>query len=365
MSADSPSFNRRRRLGLGVGIGLAAAASIGTTAHAAARSRAAIGSASLPVLKPRALRRGDLVALVAPGGVVDDALIEKGVRNLESLGLRVLPAPHLRARHGNFAGTVRERLGDLHALLEHREVAALWALRGGSGCASLLPHLRYDLIRRQRKIVIGYSDITALTAAIARHAGLVCFHGPVASSTFSDYSVAHLRALLFDAVPQHRMPLAPENVAAGERNPEFRARVLRGGAMRGRLAGGNLSVLAALVGTPYAPVFDQSLLFLEEIGEAPYRIDRMLTQLRQCDALERTGGIMLGVFRNCSPRDGEASLSLAETIDEHIGSIDAPAVYGYSFGHIAHQYTLPLGLMATVDSETSTLTILEAATARD
>jgi len=318
-----------------------------------------------PLVKPRALRAGDLVALVAPGGVVDDALIEKGVRNLESLGLRVLLAPHLRARHGNFAGTVRERLADLHLLLEHREVTALWALRGGSGCASLLPHLRYDLIRRQRKIIIGYSDITALTAAIARHAGLVCFHGPVASSTFSGYSVSHLRAILFDGVPRHAMPLATETVTLGERNAEFRTRVLRGGTLRGRLAGGNLSVLAALAGTPYAPRFDQSLLFLEEIGEAPYRIDRMLTQLRQSGALEQTGGIMLGVFRNCSPRDGEASLSLAETIDEHIGTIDAPAVYGYSFGHIAHQYTLPLGLPATVDPQTATFTVLEAATTRD
>ena len=148
------------------------------------------------LVKPRALRTGDLVALVAPGGVVDDALIEKGVRNLESIGLRVLLAPHLRAATAILPARCG-KTADLHALLEHREVTALWALRGGSGCASLLPHLRYDLIRRQRKIIIGYSDITALTAAVV-HAGLVCFHGPVASSIF-EFSVAHLRALLFDA----------------------------------------------------------------------------------------------------------------------------------------------------------------------
>ena len=364
MTADSPPINRqRRRFGIGLGVGLGAATAVSSAARAAT---ARVAANTLPSLvKPRALRTGDLVALVAPGGVVDDALIEKGVRNLESIGLRVLLAPHLRARHGNFAGTVRERLADLHALLEHREVTALWALRGGSGCASLLPHLRYDLIRRQRKIIIGYSDITALTAAVVRHAGLVCFHGPVASSTFSEFSVAHLRALLFDAAPQHVMSLAPENVAQGERNAEFRARVLRGGTLHGRLAGGNLSVVAALAGTPYAPVLNGALLFLEEIGEAPYRIDRMLTQLRQGGALEHAGGIMLGVFRNCSPRDGEASLSLAETIDEHIGMVDITSVYGYSFGHIAHQYTLPVGALATVNPQAATVTVLEAATSRD
>ena len=136
MTAESPSINRqRRRFGIGLGVGLGAATAVSSAARAAT---ARVAATALPSLvKPRALRTGDLVALVAPGGVVDDALIEKGVRNLESIGLRVLLAPHLRARHGNFAGTVRERLADLHALLEHREVTALWALRGGSGCASL------------------------------------------------------------------------------------------------------------------------------------------------------------------------------------------------------------------------------------
>jgi len=360
MSDDTTHFNRqRRRLGIGVGLGCATASSF---VSAASRRQA---DTAQPLLKPRSLRSGDLVAMIAPGGVVDDALIEKGVRNLESLGLRVLTPPHLRSRHGNFAGTVRERLADLHSVLEHREIRALWALRGGSGCASLLPHLRYDVIRRQRKVIIGYSDITALTAAIVRHAGLVCFHGPVASSTFSEFSVAHLRRLLFEGASQHVMSLAPENISQGDRNPEFRTRTIRGGLLSGHLAGGNLSVLSALVGTPYAPQFGRALLFLEEIGEAPYRIDRMLTQLRQCGALDQAGGIMLGVFRNCSPRDGEASLSLADTIDEHIGRIDVPSVYGYSFGHIAHQYTLPVGARAAVDPQSGTVTILDAATTAD
>ncbi len=356
----APPDALRRRLGLS----LASAAGMVLAPRAEAR-RGTAPAPSRPLLRPRALRRGDVVALIAPGGYVDDALIEKGVRNLESLGLRVLTARHLRARHGGYAGTVRERLLDLHALFERRDVAALWALRGGSGCAALLPHLRYELIRRARKLVIGYSDISALTAAIVRHARLVCCHGPVASSTFSDYSLAQIEALLFDAVSHHAMQLAQANVALGRDNAEYRARTVHAGTLRGRLAGGNLSVISALVGTPYAPQFHGALVFLEEIGEAPYRIERMLTQLTQSGAFESAGGILLGVFRNCSPRAGDVSLSLAETIDEQLGALDVPSVYGYSFGHIAQQYTLPLGVEASVDPTTATVTLHEAATVRE
>ena len=283
--------------------------------------------------------------------------------NVESLGLRVRLPQHVRARHGKTAGTVAQRLADIHALWRDDEVQALWAVRGGSGAAALLPHIDMALVRERPKAVIGYSDITALLLGLWRGAGLIGFHGPVATSTFSDYSLAQWRKVLMDPQPETRLAMAEENLQRAETAPQFRPRTLRGGVAEGRLVGGNLSVLTALVGTPWAADFERSILFLEEIGEEPYRIDRMLTQLQQSQGLSRAAALLCGVFERCEPRGTEPSLSLAETLDEHLLPAAVPAVYGWSFGHIAQQMTLPIGVRARLDPAAGTLTLLEPAVA--
>lgn len=323
------------------------------------------------LLKPPRLSRGDLVGLVAPSGVVDDASIERRVRNIESLGFSVKLGTHIRAARGGYAGTVQERLDDLHAMFRDNEVKAVWAARGGSGCTALLPGLDYGLIRRHPKIVIGYSDITALHVAVYRRAGLVGFHGPVAGSTFSDYSANHLLEVVTNPRPRYVIEMAAENREKAASEPQFTTRTIRPGVAQGRLVGGNLAVLTAMIGTPYAAPLRQHLLFLEEIGEAPYRIDRMLTQLQQslpalAEAPKRHGfaqcaGVMLGVFQKALPPDNEPSLTLAEVVDSHLATLPVPSVYGYSFGHIPHQFTIPTGVMARLDTEAQTLTLLEPA----
>lgn len=315
------------------------------------------------LIKPPRLKRGDVVGLVAPGGVVDDALIEKCVRNLESLGFSVKPARNIRAARGGYAGTVAERVEDLHSMARDRNVAALWAARGGSGCLALLPHIDYATMRRHPKVLIGYSDITALHLALYRHAGLITFHGPVASSTFSDISVAHLQAVLMEAKPQWTFHIPEAALARATDRPQFAPRTFRGGVAEGRLSGGNLSTLCALVGTRYAASARGHLLFLEEVSEAPYRIDRLLTQLRYAGVLQGAAGILLGVFQKCEAPPGEASLTLAQTLDEHFSKSRVPAGYGYAFGHIPQQYTLPVGARARLDADARTLTLLEAAVA--
>lgn len=313
------------------------------------------------LIKPPRLRPGDLVGLIAPGGVVDDALIEKCVKNLEAFGMRVKVSANIRAARGGYAGTVAQRVDDLHAMFLDRDIKAIWAARGGSGCIHLLPKINYSLIRNHPKILIGYSDITALLLAIYRYAGLITFHGPVASSTFSDYSAAHLKALLMEPQPSFEIKMSARNAEKALLEPQFARRTMREGMATGRLLGGNLSVLSAMVGTPYAAELSGGLLFLEEIGEPPYRIDRMLTQLSQSGALKNIAGAMLGVFQKAVATDGEASLTLSEVLDDHFAQLKTPSVYGFSFGHIAQQFTIPIGVRARLDTANATLTLLESA----
>jgi muramoyltetrapeptide carboxypeptidase len=292
---------------------------------------------------------------------VGDELIQKCVANLESQDFTVKIGRHVREKHGGYAGTVEQRLEDLHGMFTDREVAAIWPARGGSGCIHLLPRIDYGLIRKRPKILIGISDITALHLALLRHAGLVTFHGPTGGSTFSEFSVAQMRAVLMEPEATRVLPMAGENLAKAEEMPQFRPRVFRAGRAEGRLVGGNLSLVSALVGTPYGIQGTGNLVFLEDIREAPYRVDRMLTQLELARVTTQARGIVMGVFQRSEATDGDPSLTLAETLEERMAQVRAPAAYGYSFGHIPHQVTLPVGVRARLDTEARTITLLEAA----
>jgi muramoyltetrapeptide carboxypeptidase len=326
-------------------------------------ARGQLAAAPAPLVKPPRLKQGATVGLVAPSGVVDDAHIEKCVRNLESLGFKVRTGANIRAQRGGYAGSVEQRLADLHGMFLDRDVGAVWAARGGSGCLALLPRLDYRAIRRHPKILYGYSDITPLLLALRRHAGLVTFHGPVASSMGldRDFSLRSMRSLLMEPRPRVTLEIAPENLQREADEPQFAPRVFRGGRAEGRLVGGNLSLVCAMIGTPYAAQVKGNILFLEEVGEAPYRIDRMLTQLRQSGVLAQAAGVALGVFQKCEAVDGEPSLTLAEVLDDNLSGLRVPSAYGFSFGHIPNQVTLPLGVRAALDTGARSITLLEPA----
>jgi muramoyltetrapeptide carboxypeptidase len=326
--------------------------------------------AARPLIKPKMLRPGDLVGLIAPSGVVDDALIQRGVQNIESLGLKVKTGKNIRATNGKYAGSIAERLEDFHGMFLDRDVNAVWAATGGSGGNLLLPHINYSLVRANPKIFIGYSDITALHLALNRKAGLVTFHGPVASSLYTDYNVSQMMAVLMSPRRQTEINMSIENARNALNDPEYELRTIRHGVAEGRLIGGNLSLINALIGTPYAAEIRNSLLFLEDINEAPYRMDRMLTQLQQSvgglgrhDGLRHAAGIMVGVCRKIKQAEGDNSRtqSLAEFLDHQLGALPIPSVFGYSFGHIADQFTLPVGVRARLDTGQQTLTLLEQA----
>lgn len=313
------------------------------------------------LIKPPRLRRGDLVGLVAPSGYTSDAAIEKAVRHIESLGFRVKQGAWLREVWGNYGGTVAARIADLHGMFRDPEVKAVWAIRGGSGCISLLKHLDYALIRANPKVLLGYSDITALHLAIRRHAGLVTFHGPVASSTPSAYADGHLLSVLMEPQPTYTIAMAPENAQRAREEPHYAVRTVHGGVATGPLVGGNLSLVSALAGTPYAADWKDAILFIEEVNEEPYRIDRWMTQLDLAGGFDKAAALMIGICENCGPQGEGSSLTLDETLDVHLKPLRVPAVTGYSFGHIRHQFTIPLGIRARLDTAAQTVTLLEPA----
>jgi muramoyltetrapeptide carboxypeptidase len=355
---------------------LAALAAASTLSGCATRTEVATHVAPA-IVKPPPLRPGDTIGLFNASGALPESGLAPRVRALESLGFKVKVAPNLLARWGGYAGTVDQRVDDFHALWRDPEVRGLWAARGGSGAAAMLPHLDYALFRANPKVVVGYSDVTALHLGLWQRSGLVSFHGPTAGSQFTPFMVANLRRVLMGETvdgTNWRAPYlpAPEHTERATAEPAFQKRVFETGVAIGRLWGGNLSVLSAMVGSPYVPSVDgwrDSLLFLEEVDEVPYRVDRMLTHLQLQDgsghALSRLAGLMLGVFSRCDPKPGDESLSLMDVLSHHAQrsarARRVPASYGNSFGHVASQWLLPVGVQAEFDAGRHQLRLLEHA----
>lgn len=308
-------------------------------------------------LLPRPLAPGDTVALVSPSSAVSDPLDLQLAREvMEALGLRVVAGAHYAERRGHLAGSDAERAGDLNAAFADPDVAAIVCTRGGSGAARLLPLLDYEAIRGNPKALLGYSDVTALHCAIQARTGLVTFHGPIGTGSWNRFNADQFRRVFFE-----RELIRYENrIEAGDelvprRN---RTRTLVPGQARGRLLGGNLTVLTALAGSPYLPDFDGAILFLEDVSEAPYRVDRMLTTLRLMGVLDRIAGFVFGECTDCEPGDGYGSLTLAQILDDFIVPLGIPAYTGAMIGHIREQFILPVGGEVELDADAGTLRLL-------
>jgi muramoyltetrapeptide carboxypeptidase len=311
------------------------------------------------LVKPPRLKPGDKVGLITPGSFIPDRTLEKAIANIRNLGFEVVLGKHIRAKRGYIAGTDQQRLDDLHTAFANPDIRAVWCARGGYGCTRLLPDIEYELIAKNPKALIGYSDITALHLAIHQQTGLVTFHGPVAGSDFTPYTASHVKAVLMDGAAPHVIQMLSDH--GDVKNPDlYKSQVLRPGRVKGPLSGGNLSLLAAMAGTGFGLNATGKLIFMEDIDEKPYRVDRMLTQLRQSANLDQAAAFALGVFAGCVPEPGDESLTLAETVADRLSDLGRPAVYGLTFGHIANQCTLPMGIQAELDTDRFTLTLLEA-----
>jgi muramoyltetrapeptide carboxypeptidase len=308
-------------------------------------------------IKPLRLAAGATVALIAPSSPPSDEKLAKALENLHSLGFKIEEGKSLRTKLGHLAGTDAARLADLHWAFQDPAIAAVWCVRGGYGASRLLPMIDYALIKQHPKPFIGYSDVTALHLAIHARTGLVTFHGPVAAADFPENTLQHFKKVVMEG-HDHHLISAPVTDSPEEPYTPF---TITPGKVEGKLIGGNLALLAALVGTPFEPTFRRKIVFIEDVGEQPYRLDRMLTQLLQATDLSKAAGIVLGVFNECQPKPDSASMSLADTLRDRLGQLDIPVAYGIPFGHVSYQATLPYGIHAELDASAMQLTLLEAA----
>ena len=309
-------------------------------------------------LLPAPLRKGDTIALVSPSAATDEALnLQLAREAMEALGFKVTAGAHMASRRGHLAGTDAERAGDLNAAFADPDVKAIVCVRGGSGAARLLPLLDYGAVRRNPKVLLGYSDITALHNALLAQAGLVTFHGPIGSGSWNRFNVDQFRRVFLD-----RELMTYQNaVDAGDELVPRKNRTvtLTGGKARGELVGGNLTVLTALAGSPYLPDFSGKILFLEDVSEAPYRVDRMFSTLKLMGALDRIAGFVFGECTDCDPGDGYGSLTLDQIFEDHIKPLGIPAYRGAMIGHIRQQFIVPVGGRVELDADAGTFRMLE------
>ncbi|MFT4255492.1 MAG: LD-carboxypeptidase [Pseudoxanthomonas sp.] len=309
-------------------------------------------------LLPPALKPGDTIGLVSPSSATDDPFnLQLAAEAMQALGLKVRNGAHLASRRGHLAGSDAERAGDLNAMFADKDVKAIVCARGGSGAARLLPLLDYESIRRNPKILLGYSDITALHSAIHAKTGLVTFHGPIGIGSWNKFNADQFRRVFFERELMQYQNKAEIGDDLVQRNN--RTQTLTGGKARGELIGGNLTVLTALAGSPYLPDFAGKILFLEDVEEAPYRIDRMMSTLQLTGALDKIAGFIFGECTDCNPGSGYGSLTLSQVLDDFIKPLKIPAYRGAMIGHIREQFIVPVGGQVEMDADAGTFRLLE------
>ena len=308
-------------------------------------------------IKPKRLCPGDTIGVIAPASPGESEFLMAGVLWLEQQGFRVRLGKTVEQNQGYLAGSDADRASDINGMFSSPEIDGIFCLRGGYGTMRLLNLLDYDCIRTHPKVFIGYSDITALHLSIGQRTGLVTFHGPMVASDMgkglSEYTLDSFCRAMTASEPLGAMsnpPLSPP--------PVF----IAPGRAQGNLIGGNLSLIVSTLGTPYEINTRGKILCLEEVGEVPYRIDRMLTQLLLAGKLQDAAGIVVAACADCD-KDDSPGFTLEEVLQDRLGGLNKPVLYNLHFGHTADKVTLPMGVMAVLDNEIGGLFITETATA--
>jgi muramoyltetrapeptide carboxypeptidase len=316
---------------------------------------------SKQLVRPSKLGPGSRIGLVAPAGPLlerDD--LTRAEELCRALGYVPVLGRNAYRRHGYLAGTDDERVADLNQALQDPAIDAVWCIRGGYGAIRLLDRVDYEAIARRPKAVIGFSDITALLNAITRRTGVVTFHAPVARAAMPRFSRDHFEQVVGSAKAAGRLARlpAPPDVLVPQEN---RIVTLVAGTAEGPLAGGNLTLLHCLVGTPYFPELEGAVLFLEDVGEDLYNIDRILAHLRLIGALQSLAGVLVGRFTQLDRASRDGALGFDEVLATYFEPLRIPVAYGFPIGHIEAQWTLPLGVRARLNAGAAEVELLEPA----
>ncbi|WP_158976032.1 LD-carboxypeptidase [Cellulophaga sp. L1A9] len=316
---------------------------------------------NLTAIKPKRLKKGDTIGLIAPGYAVKPEVLEKAKETLIKMGFIPFHTARILWNHGYFSNTDEERAADVNDMFANPNVAGILCARGGYGCTRIMHLLDYELIKNNPKVLIGFSDITALANGIYSETGLITFHGPVGSTLDDDYSIQQLENVIIH--PENQLLIKNAVLKDDEllNNPEFDRYNITSGKATGKLVGGSLTLIIALIGTPQEIDFTNAIVFIEDVEEAPYRIDRMLTQLIEGATFKNAAAIMIGVCNGCDKPAASGSFTLKEVILDRLKPLNIPAAYGMSFGHVKNNFTLPIGINATFDADKMTVKLLEKA----
>lgn len=306
------------------------------------------------MIKPRALKKGDTIGVIAPSSPVDKKKADKAAEALEELGFKAVLGESCYGKYSYLSGSDELRAGDINMMFMDRNIDGIFCMRGGYGSLRILDMLDYSIIRKNPKVFAGYSDITAIHGALGRKCSLVTFHGPMVASSMIDGFEESSKDMFMRATTS-RQPL-------GIIGRPFMKNIkcLVPGKAEGSITGGNLTLISLTLGTPYEIDTKGKILFLEDVGEATYRIDGALSHLKLAGKLDECRGIILGSFKNCEPKN-EGDLSLMEVIEDIIKPLNKPLVYNLMAGHCSPNATIPLGVHARLDADCGTIEITEGA----
>ena len=315
-------------------------------------------SSSANPLLPIALLRGQTVGIISPSAASADRMEYTFAKEaMEAMGLKVKVGSNFKNRFGHLAGTDEERAADFNAMFADPEVKAIICLRGGSGAARILPLIDYEQVKANPKPLLGYSDITALHCALYSQTGLISFHGPNGSGSWNSFHANQFQQLFFDQKLlsfKNEVTKGDDLVAKGNR-----IQTLTKGTVEGKILGGNLTVLTALSGTPYYPDFQDAILFIEDVGEDPYRIDRMMSTLKLNGTLGKIKGFVFGQCSDCKPGSGYGAFTVDQIMDQYIIPLGIPAYFGAMIGHISKQFIIPVGARVRLNADQGSITLLE------
>jgi muramoyltetrapeptide carboxypeptidase len=315
-------------------------------------------SFDLQILLPKAIQKGDTLGLISPSAATSDRMQFTFAKEaLEALGFQVKLGANLTNRRGHLAGTDEERAQDLNSMFADPEVKAIICIRGGSGAARILPLIDYQLIKKNPKPLMGYSDITAIHCAIQTQTGLITFHGPNGTGSWNSFNVKQFEQMFFE---QGKITYINEQPKGDDLVVKTnRIQTLKAGTIKGKILGGNLTVLTSLSGTPYYPDFKDAILFIEDIGEDPYKMDRMMSTLKLNGTLSKIKGFIFGQCSDCEPGGGYGSLSVDQVLDDYVLPLGIPAYTGAMIGHLPKQFIIPVGARVKMDASAGTIELLE------